>query len=567
MKKNAFALWAIPFYVIVLFNSNHIIYSNNQDIPDTKMVHQNFDDNQYDFDLDNDLINPVIDDFLTKTEFCVSPSFNPSSILSTLIESFNALAIMQENLYLKTYPLNKRNTVDLPIFYDYYREYPQPRTFGINLFYNQTSRMGFCKDCDNISCYLAVNQQTLLDKIDDTFRCIREAFPSFVTDPLNILPLFNNITIQDRQAGIMFHGDKYYNDRKIHFHIHAPLMYQERNFYMTEEEQENVRETLGPSGSDDEKSTMEFAEKHLIADKFGIGDTRITLDWLIHKRPALELELGLRATIPTAFAFEKGLKGSSFENSKPPQCFNIGLIWDQFETEQCERGKEVVSDFMERALDRLSQMLLDTRLGNDRHLGLGATFTIHSRLSNYVNKSWARNVEFRTRVSLDYLFPAGETRFFIQKLNPDEFSDSNFPLKRIEDYREFAAERLQFLSDRVLEKLFPFRTVATVHPGAVFMWTSAWSYKTGRWTLGLITDFWAKTKESFGKIRYKPPVVLDIERGTRPYALQSKLGFNIMYTLPRRFQSWTFSLYGDGTYWAESIGKDFTLGFNIMVHF
>ena len=54
-----------------------------------------------------------------------------------------------------------------------------------------------------------------------------------------------------------------------------------------------------------------FQDQHLICDKFGIGDTRIYLDYPIIKKKYLSTRLGILTTIPTAFAMVKGVKGTS----------------------------------------------------------------------------------------------------------------------------------------------------------------------------------------------------------------------------------------------------------------
>lgn len=528
-----------------------------------------------DFDVSAVLDNPFISDFLDKNEdsFCPSHTYDPSSILSLLITQINILPVMEEDLYEKTYAINKRNIVEQPAFANY-KEYPNSRTFGFDFFYNQTSRMYFTTHSDCISSYLAVFNKTLLDKIDDSLVIIRETFPSFALSPSEVLALFARATVQNRQAGIMLHSDKYFSNRRYHLHIRAPLMYQERNFFLTEQEQKNIKNTLGPSTEDEtvgvDDTAMDFARRHLIGDRCGIGDTRITFDWMAHKHHLLLVELGLQFTIPTAFAFEKGVFGSYFANRKPASAFNVGQLWDFAENGQLERATKVATDTLEGAIDRLSAMLLETGLGYDHHFGLGASFSTRSRLSTYIARSWARDIKFRTRASLEYFFPATELRYFIEKKHPEWYTESFFPIDEIQTDERFAQERLDFLSEQFLEKLFPFKTKTTVHPGIIFQWTSAINYDAHRWALTYISDFWFRSQESLGTIRrinYDVPVDLDVERGTRHYALQSKLGFEALFFIDRPSYSCTLSLHGDGSYWVEGIGHDFTLAFNVEVHY
>ncbi len=522
------------------------------------------DDN---FDLDSVLNSNAVGDFLDKNDFCVSTNYDPRAIMPILIEQLKILPIMEENFYCRTYALNKRNIIEQPAFFPY-REYPFNHTFGMHFFYNETERMNFTTDSSDISSYLAICNENLLSKIADSLALIRSTFPNFSIDPLAIFPLFGCASVQDRKVGIMFHGDKWYRDRQYHLHVRSPIMYEERNFFISEKTQQQIQDVLGQSDGD-MSTAMDFAKKHLVSDKLGIGDTRIDFEWVIHRHPGLFLEAGIRVTLPTAFAFEKGVYGSSFEN-RPPACnFDIGSLWDLAESGRVAAATNVGTHFLESTLDRLSRILLDTGLGYDRHLGLGLALQTRSRLAYWIAKSWARAVKFKTRIEANYYFPASEDRFFLELPNPAQFNPAFFPVEELEDNWQFAQSRLDFLGLKFVEKLNPFRVRATVHPGATIQWTSSVIYERGRWCLSYLSDTWIRTKERIGFIRRSCtiPQDLDIKRGTRHYGYQSKLGLGILYTRPARNHSTTASLYGDFTYWNEGIGKDYTIALNVEVHF
>jgi len=524
------------------------------------------------FDIDNILNSETVGDFLDKNDFCVSNNYDPRAIMSTLIEQLKILPIMEENFYCKTYALKKRNILDQPAFFPY-RDYPYNHTFGVNFFYNATDRMNFTTHSDNISSYLAICNDNLLSKIADSLSTIKRTFPDFALDPMAIFPLFGCASVQDRKVGIMFHGNKWYRDRQYHLHIRAPIMYEERNFFISEEKQQEIQDVLGPStgsaSNTNTSSTMDFAKKHLVSDKLGIGDTRIFFDWIIHKHTGLALEIGIQATIPTAFAFEKGVYGSSFED-RPPACnFDIGSLWNLAESGQKEIASKVGTDLLVSTLDRLSRILLDTGLGYDRHFGLGVALQTKTRLAYWISKSWARAIKFKTRIWSEYYFPATEDRFFLELPNPSQFDPAFFPLEELENNWQFAQSRLDFLSIKLVEKLNPFKVRATVHPGAVIEWTSSIIYETGRWCFSFLSDTWYRTKEDIRFIRRSCsiPQDLDIHRGKRGYGYQSKIGLGALYTHPGRNYSTTASLYCDGTYWNEGIGNDYTMALNVEVHF
>ncbi len=58
-----------------------------------------------------------------------------------------------------------------------------------------------------------------------------------------------------------------------------------------------------------------------------------------------------------------------------------------------------------------------------------------------------------------------------------------------------------------------------------------------------------------------PP--LNISCAKRPAAIQSRIGACVAYSFVKPTHSWTISLYGDTTYWAKGIGKDFNIVFNM----
>jgi len=567
-QMNRFLSPGKPIFLIVLLifmftNVSFYIGASEIDESATKeplIVNDNFD-------LDSVINNDTVSDFLDKNDFCVSSNYDPRAIMPILIEQLKILPIMQENFYCRTYALNKRLILDQPAFFPY-RDYPFNHTFGMHFFYNETERMNFTTHSSNISSYVAIANENLLSKIADSLALIKITVHDFNLDPMTVFPLFGCATVQDRKVGIMFHGDKWYRNRQYHFHVRAPIMYEERNFFISEEDQQKIQEVLGQSaGADD--TTMDFAKKHLISDKLGISDTRVNFDWIIHKHPGMALEVGIQVTLPTAFAFEKGIYGSSFED-RPPACnLDIGALWDLAQNGRVAAATKIGTDFLESTLDRLALILLDTGLGYDRHLGLGLALQTRSRLAYWISKSWARAVKFKTRFSADYYFPAGEDRFFIELPNPSQFNPAFFPIDELDSNWQFAQSRLDFLSIKFIEKLNPFKVRATVHPGAVIQWTSSIIYETGRWCLSYLSDTWIRTPERIGFIRRSCtiPKDLDIRRGTRHYGYQSKLGLGILYTSPGRHHSTTASLYGDYTYWNEGIGHDYTIALNVEVHF
>ena len=130
--------------------------------------------------------------------------------------------------------------------------------------------------------------------------------------------------MQERRLGLMIGGKTTWN--RWHFNIMAPWYYLERNHFVDQEVQDDLEEVSCrilfhlqqplKNWLKQNARKPDFQDQHLICDKFGIGDTRIYLDYPIIKKKYLSTRLGILTTIPTAFAMEKGLKGTSFAFSK-----------------------------------------------------------------------------------------------------------------------------------------------------------------------------------------------------------------------------------------------------------
>ena len=189
------------------------------------------------FDFAAELNDPVTDAFLSNTDFQTKKDIDPAHVLDLLVFTFHAPCLLENNLYIHTYPLNKKSIIDVPAFFPY-RDYSRKSTFGMGFFFNQTWRMFFNANCDGIQAYIAVCNPLLLQRLSECADCAKAVFPQYAIDPLVIFPLFRNIAVQDRQLGMMLHGDKQF--KHLHLHVHVPIIYQERNYYMTQAERDCI---------------------------------------------------------------------------------------------------------------------------------------------------------------------------------------------------------------------------------------------------------------------------------------------------------------------------------------
>jgi hypothetical protein len=547
------------------------------------------------FNFLQDLNDPTTQDFLDNTHF-QHRDINPDEILQLIVFTLKANYLLKDNIYLNTYPLNKKSIIDIPSF-SAYREYSRHRIFGAGLFFHQTSRMYFSQHCDGIQAYIAVCSPTLLQRLSNCIECARTIYPQFNIDPLNIFPLFANIAVQERQVGLMLRGDKDFG--RCSFHLHVPLLYQERNYYMTQQERDRIEEAfdavLGTNHRCDESEgssctqntsctdtsdkvgmhtdksnpvDMAFVQNHLVGDSFGIGDTRIQCYFDLVKRHYYKMSVGLVATIPTAFSFKKGLFGSWYEDSCYPRDFSLTSVIDQARSGNVEAATELGQDFALGALDQFSRNLLDSGLGYGNHLGIGVSYKTMGRLSCFIKRPWAHYIKMKSILILQYYTPGTEIRAFVEDKNPADYEDDQFDLDRSAHDPVYAQERLDFINRKMIEELYPFRLRTMVHPGFIFQSTTGYYFEIRPWKIQLVNDFWARSSEDFGSICTNPNTPpLAVACAKRPYSVQSRMGAIVAYSFTRPTHAWTLSLYADATYWSKGIGKDFNIVFSIECNF
>ncbi|KIX85152.1 hypothetical protein KG892_04335 [Vermiphilus pyriformis] len=516
-----------------------------------------------------DLDDPTVTDFVNSTTWrAPSPQSKASIVL--LLSNLGFINILQEPLYCRTNTLNQRTLLDLPLFMSEWRT-EKCRTFGAYFFYNQTSDMNFTSNSRNINSYLAVGQDSFINSLEE-FLINIQALPGFSQfDPnaaLAILNLFENFTVQERRAGVMLYGRKRFNDWALN--VMAPFYYQERNYFVNQDIQNDIQEIVnsflpGSGTEEDSQAQEEFQEQFLIADRIGIGDTRIELDYPLYCSETWKVRIGGLATLPTNCTFEKGLLGNEFELLKNRPLLDIqGLSEAITSPSTATQAREQGISYLLGALTQLSSILLNAPLGYHGHLGLGVLARSYSCLGNFINRPWAQNIKFKSRWSVEYLFPRRYTRAFVSAIDYAEFArrDFNDPAQADSNY--------DFIVEQLTDRLYPQALSAVVWPGVVFRSTSRNMYERENWRFFLGTDLWIRTAEHLYDIKLdlQSTSKLLIKRAQRPLAYASKLMAGIAYKSVRAYnREWIFSLNGDTTYSGSGIGNDFTLTFNIDVYF
>jgi len=515
-----------------------------------------FDDEFEEFDL-----------FLDQPEFTTLTRTMPPFEAIDILLDLNILAILQEELYLRTNPLNSRDILDLPIGMFDRDGSCRNNLFGVELFLNTFDRMYFSRKCDAICCYLALTQEDLLSELDQGIEGAKElAGKKFGLDPLAAIVLFKNGTIREHKFGFLFHGDK--ELKNWCFFWRLPLYYLIKHYWLTQKEQDALELAFGAGG--DPETIKKFIDDHLIADKFGFGDFRLGFDMPIHERQKFSSRIGGHLTIPTSWAIKKGLKGSYY---KPLEITSRTDLYDltgyhindilEMVVDQNPQASAVGENLAYDILDQLSANILESSLGNGRHLGIGFFLRSKTAVNIFIKRDWAHDIFYKSFISFEYLLPAIETRFFYEKIDPKLFEKRDFANE------EMASDNMLFLEQQLVSRLIPYAWQATVYPGLVFRWMSKATYESDRWGFQAGTDMWIKTQEKICNIYATKKQIDNVEvcKARRILGYQAKILGSLFYKSRSRKRNWTVSLYVDQTFWQSGIGHDLTLSLGLEVDF
>ncbi|TET36836.1 hypothetical protein E3J61_00175 [Candidatus Dependentiae bacterium] len=438
----------------------------------------------------------------------------------------------------------------------------------------------------NIDTLINFDQTTIFDKLNELKPQIKQLVPNpaLVDDLLdqtninNLLSLFRNFTIQQRRTGAMMHAWRQWE--RFELRMFLPLYYLERNMFARPTEQAALEERFGAIDQD----TQEKMQKNfLISDKFGLGDFRFEADYAVYKSDDFTFRVGGLTTIPTAVAFTEGIMGSSFvDTNKKQPTFDLqalfDLIPDNFDVnaftdaDQQKALDIVVGDvcknkngFFLGMLSRMSAMLLDTKLGNDGHVGIGVLIRARTLLSSFLYEfEWAKRFSFNNKLSLEYLTPANETRYFVYRNKLSDFTSRDFSSSD-PDVQE---ANLKFIETEMVNKFYPFAVRTKVQPGVIFRWVSRYCWCGDVWDITVGSDFWLQTKEKFNNFRTSQSLErLDIQNGKKPFAYQGKIFASFALKWARPTHTWHVGLNAEGTTWNEGIGEDWTVSLNIEANF
>ena len=455
--------------------------------------------------------------------------------------------ILRNDLYLYTHPFNQRSLLDMPQYYfagyrDWLRCPGQPWQMTFQFFYNQTPGQFFTQTSNTINSYLALDNPNFIINLDEL---------GFNINLLRVFEILGGAQVFQYRAGVMMDYQYLTDHWWIQWRI--PIEYMLRHFNLTPLEQDDLRVAL--QQSEEPETELEFARRHLIADRAGLGDLRLDIGYKFVDDHMCMVYSGLEATLPFAWAFKKGPYGNHFKKNAPtPDLDLINLL--NLATSDLAQAQFIGTEFLLGALDRLSRILLETGLGNNGHVGIGWFCLADMQVSN--------KVHFKTRGALEYLVPAFERRFYIEKKDLAEFDAiSQDPLANCE-------QSLHFLEQQLINTLFPQGYNTRIWPGfLVKITTAVTADMSERAKLTLGYDLWYQQRESLSTIHALPAQIKELRKNLArtTQAFQSKFFGGWSYAMHGVRFDWGLSFWGDITFIGSGIGKDFNLGisFELLV--
>ena len=539
-------------YSFALFNQVHAADDNHM------AVTKDFDFDTLSFDEEDDY--QFMEYLDTAGADHISRAINPANIM-VILNQLEVPTILQEPLFLHTNILNRRSLLDQPIFEPDRAEFPGKFVVGTSAFVHKIDRSNFTRGSDKFKSYVSLAEASLIAKLEKSIDLANAFFPGLDINVAKIFSLFENMTVEERQVGFMFHLMKRWHRTTLR--VMLPIYYTENNFSLTKKEQDAIAEELGSVDPEEEEA---FRKDHFISDKIGIGDTRVEVDNRTLKRPSFSLRCGGFVDIPTAWTWGGGFLGSLYPKPSTLPTFELETLFNAIENPGVDSEQEVktvLTDFFLDSFDRVAADLIDVPLGNGRHLGAGFYTRCKMPLRHYMNTAFAHRMHFASRVSLEIFFPAGEKRFYINKIDEQAFGDHNF-----QDL-DLAAENVQFLKEQLISRLFLRAFDTRIIPGVIFRWTGGLYYKGQSWGFNLGPDFWLQNKARLSCIGAPSRTVrqLDIPKAKQPIAYQAKIFGGIVFKYKKNRSTWFFSLNADASLAEKGLGQDYTLSFNFESSF
>jgi len=490
---------------------------------------------------------------------------DPFTIVQLLIE-LGAVDILQQDFFLSTNRPARRSLLDMPLFQPNKAVFPIPCFFNTQLFFDFTPTARFTRTSSNINSYIATSEPSLLAALDEFLKALNILCNGSVVTlsiPL-VLEIISGMTLVERNIGFMFQTGGRWD--RLQLRILFPLYYHERNFFLSQNDLDTLALQFGFTDAD------LFDDSYAVADRLGIGDTRIEFGMHAIESQWCDMVLSLYATVPTAFAFAKGLAGNTYKAPGTYPSVDFNALYEAALAEeggsetlaQQEQSYQILTGFLLDVWKRIDAALLDNGLGNEGHFGLGGSLAIDARLDQWVAQPWASCTYWHNRVALEYLFKGDDTRFYINKNNP-----ATYPTTEEFNDPALAEENLIFLQNEIINRISLLGLSTKVQPGIIGWWKSIIAYQDPYWGGYAGTDLWFQTEEKHECISASPDLVatLDLCKSIMPWAFQYKFIAGFGYTHYTEGCTMTLGIDGDVTLFTTGVGRNYMVTLRLDAQF
>ena len=477
------------------------------------------------------------------------------------------------NIYTQTYPIAERSIFSFPSMLLYHSEHVPSleclsNLWRFNLFFNQTKKTYFGSSC-HINEYLEFEENPIF-KLDEN---VQEQIKS--ANLSEIIDIVKNGKISERRVGAYLQYLHNF-DCSISLEIDIPFFYQERNYYLEENEIMALDICSKKAGLNKSTYTREEQEtrmaKYAVSDKVGFGDTTIRLGWWLNPNLTNPLKAGLLLRIPTAVTVKEEIIGSYFKRDLTEPYFDIYKLMCLIQQDpeaggDIKKAIKIREKLLLRVTNRLSSILLDRPLGYE-HFGIGFFIDNYIIINCDTSLRWAINTE--------YLLPDKELRFFCYSKKEADFNIEKFE-KIISNYDPYELdpilkkeikETFDFINKHILGTLMPSAICANVTPGFIIQFTAGPQINKYDWQINAGYDLWYQHKEKINKLyNHNYDETYDIEKGIRPNIYQLKLFQEVRRTFKTGPKCFSFGIHADEAIITKGIGRDFNLAIDLQILF
>ena len=517
---------------------------------------EQFDDEDDDFSIDTDLNNISLTNTHNLSMYR-TPTSNAETISILLGAAGDAISILNNPIYQRTSPVLNRPILESPFSLTYGFDIKENSDLSLTLFLNTWSQKNYTKDSADLVSYFAVGNQKNAAYLQ-SFADVSGTDEDYALSFSEAVALFDSVKIQENRIGGILQS--YVTHNKFNLIIQLPVLYSERNLFLTDTEKNAIsNSTLGSLLQSNNVDANDFTYNHLVMDQFGIGDLKFKTMYELYQSDKLDVNLGGFIILPTATALQKGIIGTWFDQNNDRSYLDLTTIDPVSIT---KKNYSDINDFFLAAIDKLSSNVLHCPLGNNGHVVVAPS----------INTDWffAENWQLSNDCSLQISLPTNEQRFYQKIQSEEDFFNSYDPLLQASgDSGADAIRLVDFVSQELQDFFFPYVFSTRVSPGTVFNSTNQFVYHYDAYDFYVGSNFWYNGAESLkipeGDIQR--PYTYDYAGVAASSAAQEKLFCRMNYNLDIANYSWSLSLYGDITIWNSGIGKDYTLGLSVDCKF